>query len=355
MLLYNSTCFRYDLDSMIYRRRTLLLLAVILCFFGDASFAAGMAAGADGSQGCDTPGWFPEKFGLKDHALFWYKGEYYIISTYVSPVSSSPLLQDRFVYAKSKDLCNWEEIGPVLTERTPDTWDEAAIWAPFVFYENGLYYLYYTGVTETWTQSIMLATSNDPADPHSWVRRGMIFQPSHPGAVWKLDRSADCRDPFLIKIGEVYYLYYTGRDQEGGIIGVASAPTPIGPWTDLGRVVTPVEGEMLESPFLVNYQGRYFLFYNLSLEGEYYRVSERHDGGFGEASPFTPGWAHELWQSVEGEWFTSYLTDYSVTINRLTWIASDPPQPIIEWARSKLYLPLINDESQEFDGCCFVE
>lgn len=305
----------------------------------------GQVAFASAASPCERPGWFPTDFGLKDHAVFWYDGYYYIISTYVSPVSTSPLLQDRFVYARSQDFCAWEELEPVLAQRTPGAWDEAAIWAPFVYYEDGIYFLYYTGVTETWTQSIMLATSTDPSDPHSWLKWGMIFQPSHSGAVWKDNHSADCRDPFVLKLGEVYYLYYTGRDKKGGIIGLASAPTPVGPWTDLGGVVAPVEDEMLESPFLVNYQGRYFLFYNLSLEGEYYRVSERHDGGFGETTPFTPGWAHEFWQSLSGEWYTSYLTDYSVTINRLTWIASDPPQPIIEWARSKLYLPLVNDES----------
>lgn len=324
--------------------RFLLLLTLALSSFWGVGRVALQPARAAAGQGCEQPGWFPQKFGLKDHAVFWYNGYYYIISTYVSPDDPSPILQDRFVYARSSDLCNWEELSPVLAERTPDAWDEAAVWAPFVFYEDGVYYLYYTGVTETWTQSIMLATSTNPSEPHSWARRGMIFQPSHPDAVWKVNHFADCRDPFLIKIGEVYYLYYTGRDEAGGIVGRAKAPNPLGPWTDEGGVISPLAEEMPESPFLVNYGGGYYLFYNLSHEGEYYRVGERSDGGFGEAKPFTPGWAHEIWQSVEGDWFTSYLTDYSVTINRLVWEDGYPPRPVIQWARMKLYLPLIEDE-----------
>lgn len=326
------------------KSRYLLLLTLVLFSIWDAGLVAPQYTQAAASQGCLHPGWFPTKFGLKDHAVFWYKGDYYIISTYVSPEDPSPILQDRFVYARSKDLCNWEELSPVLAERTPGAWDEAAIWAPFVFYEDGVYFLYYTGVTQTWTQSIMLATSTNPSDPHSWARRGMIFQPSHTDAIWEINQFADCRDPFVFKLGEVYYLYYTGRDEQGGIVGLASAPTPLGPWTDEGSIIPPLAEEAPESPFLVNYRNRYYLFYNLSHEGEYYRVSERNDDGFGEATSFMPGWAHEIWQSLEGDWFTSYLTDYSVTINRLVWVENNPPQPVIQWVRLKLYLPLIEDE-----------
>ncbi len=305
---------------------------------------AGQVAFASAASPCEQPGWFPTDFGLKDHAVFWYDGYYYIISTYVSPVSTSPLLQDRFVYARSQDLCAWEELEPVLAERTPGAWDEAAIWAPFVYYEDGTYYLYYTGVTENWTQSIMLATTSDPSDPHSWQMQEMVFHPNHNEMVWKVNQHADCRDPFLLKLGEVYYLYYTGRDKDGGIIGVASAPTPLGPWKDWGRVLPPVADEMLESPFIVQHEGYYFLFYNISLEGEYYRVSARHDDDWGEAIAFTPGWAHEFWQSLSGEWYTSYLTDYSVTINGLTWVDGfEFPQPRIEWAKAKIYLPVIQN------------
>ncbi len=131
---------------------------------------------------CQQPGWFPTAFGLKDHSVFWYDGFYYLISIYVES-------QDRFVYGRSPDLCTWEELGFVLTPRPPGSWEDMAIWAPFVHQELGVYYMYYTGVKRVanWVgpQSIMLATSTNPADPNSWQPQGMIFQPNHPGMVWQ--------------------------------------------------------------------------------------------------------------------------------------------------------------------------
>src|SRR5512139_242953 len=81
--------------------------------------------------GCQFPGWFPGEFGLKDHAIFWHAGYYYLVSTYVPKGDPSPILQDRFVYARSADLCSWEELTPILFERVQGSWDEAAVWAPY--------------------------------------------------------------------------------------------------------------------------------------------------------------------------------------------------------------------------------
>lgn len=42
----------------------------------------------------------------------------------------------------SKDLVNWDYVGPVFT--TPPAWTMGSYWAPELFHRNGTYYVYYT-------------------------------------------------------------------------------------------------------------------------------------------------------------------------------------------------------------------
>jgi beta-xylosidase len=241
-------------------------------------------------------------------------------------------------------LCEWEQLSFVLSKRVPHKWDEQAVWAPFVHYENGIYYLYYTGVTKDVTQSILLATSNDPSDPSTWQSQEMVFQPEHPGMDWQEGIWADCRDPTVVKIEDSYYLICSAKDEDGSIIGLATSPTPTGPWEDYGSILGSGEEVMLESPTLVQYGDLYYLLYNHSKQGEYFRIGKDPAGPWGEPIPFHPGWAHEIWQDPQGNWFTSHLTDYSVTIVPLIWDTSKhPPNPIIE-ETSKNFIPYIQSK-----------
>ena len=274
---------------------------------------------------CDPLGWFPEDFGLKDHSVFWFDGYYYLVAIYVSR-------QTQFAYARSVDMCVWEEMSPILTEHSPGSWDEVTIWAPYVWEEGGVFYMVYTGVTRKLTQSIMLATSTNPADPLSWETHGMIFQPDHKGMLWEEGRWADCRDPTVLVAEETYYLYYTGMDIDGGIVGLAtSTTTPYGPWKDWGRTILPLSDQAIpESPTITIYDGVYYLFYNDSSQGEIFRIGASPSGPWESPEPFRPGWAHEVWQIPEGEWYTSYLTDYAITISPLIWDSFfSPARPFI--------------------------
>lgn len=282
------------------------------------------------TETCEQPGWFPTSFGLKDHTVFFADGFIYIMSIYWPD-------EDRFAYARSTDWCNWEDLGPILTERTPGAPDELAIWSPFVLENQGTYYAYYTGVTRHFTQSIMLATSQNPADPASWQEQGVIFQPNHDSAIWEANEWADCRDPMVLLDGDVFYLYYTGRDAGAdgahGIVGIAQASSPEGPWTDLGATITspvPALFQMLESPTVYNFQGYYYLFANNTAQGEEYRFAVDPTGPWSAAYQLRPGWAHEVWTAEDGGSYTSYLTSYIVTISPLTWsFYSLPPTPHI--------------------------
>ena len=291
---------------------------------------------------CPEPGWFPTEFGLKDHTVFQHDGVYYLASIYLG----NDGYEDRFAYAVSPDLCQWQDLGGILQDRPASAWDGFRIWAPYVYQENGTYYMFYTGVTEALAQSIMLATSTDPSDPTSWQRQGVVFQPDHPGMVWGgFGTWSDCRDATVIRAGELYYMYYTGLDNDGGIVGLATATAPAGPWSDQGPILTE-PGAMLESPTVVAYSGLYYLLYHhtgSSSAGEMYHYGPAPGGPWAEPIPLRPGWAHEVWTGLEGEWYTSFLTDYTVTIQPLLWDdAYTPARPFIGTEVHRLFVPLLS-------------
>ena len=292
------------------------------------------------AAGCLPLGWFPANVGLKDHHIFQHAGDYYLVSIHLTPEH----YEDRFAYARSADLCHWQDLSPVLAERVPGTADEFRVWSPFVYEENSVYYMYYTGVSANFTQSIMLATSTNPADPASWQAQGVVFQPDHPGMVWQTGQWADCRDPAVVKVGGTYYLYYTARDASGGIIGIATAASISGPWRDWCPVLTLTAPQaMAESPALAVYDGLYYLFYNdTSQRGERYRIGASPAGPWAEADAFAPGWAHEVWRGPKGDDYTSFLTTYAVSISKLSWdTLYSPARPVVgEIHRS--WLPLMS-------------
>src|SRR3972149_942772 len=119
--------------------------------------AVSTSAVAYDDTGCDRLGWYPAEFGLKDHSVFLFNGIYYIVSIRTPD-------EKAFVYARSPDLCTWEDLGTVVDQRIRWEWDEAFVWAPFVLVEDGVFFMYYTGVRRNFTQSIMLATPPNP--PH---------------------------------------------------------------------------------------------------------------------------------------------------------------------------------------------
>ncbi len=310
-----------------------ILFAVLLAIVG-VLILSGQPSNALADT-CSRLGWFPDDFGLKDHHLFWFDGYYYLISNYLPGES-------RFAYARSADFCHWERLADVLpVEASVAGENLKAVWAPFVHFEDGIFYLFYTVVTKDITQRILLAVTDNPADPTSWQEQGVVFQPDHEDMIWQDGGWADCRDPMVLKSDGHYYLYYTGMDVNGGIVGAAKATTLEGPWRDWGAIIPPVVGGIPESATVASYAGAYYLFYNDTSLGEVFRIGASPAGPWLEPQRFLPGWAHEVWQDVDGKWYTSYLTSATVTISPLTWDDFyDPVWPFIGENAFHILLPL---------------
>lgn len=331
------------------RRILLLLLLCMAAGSGSLVFGASDSGASETSSAlegdaflCENPGWFPEEFALKDHTVFTYDGLYYLASTYLA----SDDYEEQFAYASSPDLCHWTDLGGILSERTPGTWDEFRIWAPYVYEEDGVYYLYYTGVTRGFAQSIMLATSTDPSESHSWQPQGVVFQPSHPEAVWAgSDAWSDCRDATVLKKGLVYRMYYTGLDESGGIVGVAKATSPLGPWYDWGAIADTTPGSVPESPTLASHDGLYWLFYSDAGPagwGQVYRHGETPFGPWSKQYVWRPGWAHEIWTGLDGKSYTSFVSDGGVGIRRYIGPEYyDPAHPFVGAAAYHAFLPVV--------------
>ncbi len=92
----------------------------------------------------------------------------------------------------------------------------------------------------------LVATSNDAPDAfpilHSddlvhWEHRGFVFPDGH-APVWTA-HGRDVGDywaPEMARVGDEYWIVYTGRQKSNALaIGLAKAPHPTGPWTDLGH------------------------------------------------------------------------------------------------------------------------
>ncbi|HKX91093.1 MAG TPA: glycoside hydrolase family 43 protein [Sphingomicrobium sp.] len=92
----------------------------------------------------------------------------------------------------------------------------------------------------------LIATSNDAPDAfpilHSedlehWEPRGFIFpRGSEPGWAAKGPNIADFWAPEMVKAGDEYWAVFTARQKSNALaIGLARAPSPLGPWVDNGE------------------------------------------------------------------------------------------------------------------------
>jgi arabinan endo-1,5-alpha-L-arabinosidase len=141
----------------------------------------------------------------------------------------------------------------------------------------------------------LVSTSNDAPDAfpilHShdletWEVKGWVF-PEGRAPAWTASgrHVGDFWAPEMARIGDEYWLAYTAREKSNALaIGLAKAPHPTGPWTDVGRPLLtggvvlfppteqgapmpPMSGGVIDSHFFIDEDGTPFLFWKADTNG----------------------------------------------------------------------------------------
>lgn len=147
--------------------------------------------------------------------------------------------------------------NPVSDDNCPD---------PAVMRTRDGYYLYHTSGNRADAFPILHSR-----DLLNWTPKGFIF-PKGQRPTWT---RSDYWAPEVHRVGRGYVAYYTARDQTGRLcVGAASAPMPVGPWTDRGApLVRDERVGMIDSHFFQDRDGRRYLYWKL--DGNDLRPKER--------------------------------------------------------------------------------
>lgn len=113
------------------------------------------------------PGYMADPFVLAHDGAFYAYG-----------TAGRPLTDRQFPVLRSVDLVNWDEMGGALV--TPP--DLIEFWAPEVAYQDGTFYMYYSGSRESGiNHRLRVATSPDPLGP--FVDCGHDLVPDQPFSI----------------------------------------------------------------------------------------------------------------------------------------------------------------------------
>jgi len=209
----------------------------------------------------------------KDFSLVKKDGYYHLFFIRHNTALPTSLTETDFGHARSNDLYHWTILPPVFPVR-PDDWDNRHVWAPHIFQRDGLWWMFYTGVTESpqfnLTQRMGVAVS---ADLETWNRLdGPIFDASQTSWGWWAPQIWDpgFRDPFVMPDPALpggWLMYYTasyGLDTTATVVGVAASDGDFTQWRDVKPLLITWQqytyNILTESPHVFEHNGLYYLF-----------------------------------------------------------------------------------------------
>jgi len=210
----------------------------------------------------------------KDFSLVKQDGYYHLFFIRHNTALPAELTETDFGHAVSNDLFHWMQLPPVLPVRL-DEWDNAHVWAPHVFERDGLWWMFYTGVTN-WpgefnhTQRMGVAVSSDLM---TWNQLdGPIYDSAQTGWGWWAPELPDpaFRDPFVMPDPAVpggWLMYYTGSygaDTAATVVGVAASDGDFLQWRDVKPLLITwrnyTYNQLTESPHVLFHNGLWYLF-----------------------------------------------------------------------------------------------
>ncbi len=246
-----------------------------------------------------------EKWYINDHCFIYGPDRRWHLFGITHQEPANPLDEDNLAHATAETLLQkpWRKEPFALSVAAEAPWNETHLWAPHVILHEGMYYMFYCGGDRDHTKyKIHCATSKDLK---TWTRSS-----KNPMVV----DGFDARDPFLLRVGDRWIMYYTANTKPKGGNHVVAYVTSRDLQNWSGRKIAFLDsskgtyGGPTESPFVVKRGGRYYLF--IGPRGGY-------DGTdvFVSTTPFQwksenkvghfPAHAAEVIRDRDGKWYIS--------------------------------------------------
>lgn len=187
-----------------------------------------------------------------DPAVLEANGRYYLYTTTADPAG--------FPIRVSDDLVHWTRVGAIFPPGRWPEWMQSDLWAPSVHRVGRQYLAYYTARDRTGRLCVGVARSSSPEGPFEDLGRPFIRDP-RVGMI----------DPFLLVWKDRLYLYWKGdhndlRPQESTPLYVQELGPDglerLGEPREVLRNDLEWEGALVEAPWVVPHDGRFYLFYS---------------------------------------------------------------------------------------------
>lgn len=172
----------------------------------------------------------------------------------------------------------------VASQANSNKWGSYNVHDPAIIKEGDTYYIYSTdvgfGISDTdLTPGLQVRQSKDLIE---WKYVGNVFSGA-PALGANFIRSAGgvpnrlLWAPYVLKVGNEFRLYYSlaSNTFKLSVIGMATAPSPRGPWTEKGLVVTSSDGggratNAIDPTVVVDQQGQHHMYYGSAFDGIYH-------------------------------------------------------------------------------------
>lgn len=230
----------------------------------------GLLAGVPAHASYMIPG---SPYRAKDFAFLKRDGVYHLIYIRNNVNLTAAQTEKDFGHAVSTDLFHWTQLAPPLAVSATG-WDNDHVWAPWIVESDGLYWMFYTGVTlnATYkgTQRTGIAVSEDL---ETWTRlnRPIFAATVVPWAWWKPSSAEPAfRDPFVMRDPAnptgwlMYYTATPASDTASTLIGVARSEGDLEAWEDLKPLWITHRSytfnQLTESPHVFEHDSLWYLF-----------------------------------------------------------------------------------------------
>jgi hypothetical protein len=283
----------------------------------------------------------PRPYRAKDFTIVKRDGWFHIFYTRTH-IDEPSLSELDLGHAKSMNLHAWVHLDSVMPVR-PDSWDSDRIWAPHIVERDSVYYMFYTGITDSlftyaFHQRIGLAVSTDLM---TWNRFDEpVFDCSQ--VPWTLcdtlsTAGGHFRDAYVMPLNGTWVMLYTTKpmsDPNRYVVGLATSDGDFHQWHDgMALDVTSYSSTgrtLAESPHMFEHDSLWYLFFTTDGPNPIWFATSPLPMGlpsdwslFGPIAPMV-GFNTDLWFASErfvdglNEYF-SFVNYDRVDIRKLSW------------------------------------